>query len=435
MNIKSIKNEKDKIICEIELESNEWSEIILKEKKKAAKNVKIPGFRKGKVPESEAIKHVNIGSILTTSAEKAVNNAIKELENNEKLKKIDVEVFPRPSVEIGDKFDEKEFAFNVIYWIVPKVTIDNYKKLNIKLEATKVTDKDVEQEIDRILAREKMLNKKESGKIEKGDQATFDFVGSVDGKEFPGGKAEKFELEIGSGQFIPGFEDQMIGMSVGEEKDINVTFPKEYHAKELAGKPAVFKVKIHEVNTISKPELNEEIIKSLNLPDKNVKTPEQFKKFLKENMEKFHEQRAYETNIPLINKAIYENAKYDPIPEVMILEEKSEIERQFNLRLEQMNMKLNDFLEKIANKTKDQLDKELYDQAKQNCVVYGALDYIIDKEKIKIDDNVLQERYESLAQAYNKKIDEVKKMINRELLEETLLHEKALLEILKWNQK
>lgn len=434
MKVNGIKNEDQKIVCSIELEKSEWADIIKKEKTKAAKNITIPGFRKGKVPESEAIKHVKVETILMDAANKAINNSIKELENNEKLKKIDVEVYPTPTVEIGKKFDENEFSFNVVYWELPKITIDKYKELKVSLETKKVTDEDVQKEIDAILAREKMLSKKENGVIAKGDQATFDFTGSVDGKEFPGGKAEKYELEIGSNQFIPGFEEQMVGMKIGEEKDITVTFPKDYHAKELKGKEAVFKIKIHEVNTISKPKLDENIIKSLNLPDKDVKTPEQFKKFLKENMEKFFEQQAYEKNIPAINKAIFDQAKYENIPQIMIDDEKKEIEHQFKIKLEQMGVKVDDFL-KMTGKSKQDIDKELDMQAKQNVVVYGALDYIIKKENLKLDDKTLQERYESLAKGYNKKVDEIKSLINEETLKESLLHESALLKLIEWNSK
>ncbi len=440
MKITDIKEEKEKVVCSIEMDSKEWASTIKKEKEKAAKKVKVPGFRAGKAPLAEAIKHVNIQAILLDAANNAIEETVKKLDNEEKLKKIDKEVFPTPSVEIGDKFDENEFAFKVVYYVVPSITIDNYKKLGVELKVEKVTDKMVDSEIDAILAKERMLSKKADGKIAKGNSATFDFCGKVDGVAFPGGTAEKFELEIGSGQFIPGFEDQMIGMKVGEEKDLKVTFPKEYHAENLAGKEAIFTVKVHEVNEINKPELNEDIIKGLNLPDKEVKTPAQFKKFLKENMEKYFEQRAYETNLPLVNKAIYDNAKVDgkaikdaKIPEIMINEEKKEISRQFGLKLEQMGVKLEDFL-KMVGKTKEDINNELETQAKQNVVVYGALDYIIDKEKITVSDKTIDERYEAIAKGYGKKVEEVKKLIEPEVLKESLVHEDALLKIMEWNK-
>ncbi len=440
MNVTNIKEEKEKIVCSIELDSKEWAETIKKEKEKAAKKVKVPGFRPGKAPLAEAVKHVNIQAILLDAANKAIEDTVKKLDNNAELKKIDKEVFPTPSVEIGDKFDEKEFAFNVVYYVVPNITIDNYKKLGVELKQEKVTDEMVNNEIDSILAKEKMLTKKADGTIAKGDSATFDFCGKVDGVAFPGGTAEKFELEIGSGQFIPGFEDQMIGMKVGEEKDLKVKFPKDYHADELAGKDAIFTVKVHEVNSVKKAELNEEIIKGLNLPDKEIKTPAQFKKFLKENMEKYFEQRAYETNLPMINKAIYDNSKVDgkaikdaKIPEIMINEEKKEISRQFGIKLEQMGVKFEDFL-KMVGKTKEDINKELENQAKQNVVVYGALDYIIEKEKISVSEKTINERYEAIAKGYGKKVEEVKKLIDPEVLKESLVHEDALLKIMEWNK-
>ncbi len=441
MKVTNIKEEKEKIVCSVELESKEWADTIKKEKEKAAKSVNVPGFRKGKAPLAEAMKHINTQAILMDAANKAIDEAVKKLDDEPKLKKIETEVYPTPTVEIGDKFSEQEFNFNVVYYVVPEITIDNYKKLGVDLKVQEVTDEMVNQEIDGILAKEKMLTKKENGTIAKGDQANFDFCGKVDGVAFPGGTAEKFDLEIGSGQFIPGFEDQMIGMKVGEEKDLKVTFPKEYHAENLAGKEAIFTVKVHEVNEVKKPELNEEIIKNLQLPDADVKTPAQFKKFLKENMEKYFEQRAYETNLPLVNKAIYENAKVDgkpvkdaKIPEIMINEEKKEIARQFEMKLQQMGVKFEDFL-KMVGKNKEDIDKELDEQARQNVVVYGALDYIIEKEKISISDKVIDERYEAIAKGYGKKVEEVKKLINQDALKESLEHEDALLKIMEWNKK
>lgn len=434
MKIINIKNEDLKVICSVELEDSEWSELIAKEKEKAAKNVKVPGFRKGKVPLNEAIKHVDMTSILTKSANKAIHETVQKLEKNPELEKIQSDVYPVPNVEISNKFDEKSLSFDVTYWKMPKVTIDDYKKLKVDIKKVIISDEQVQQEIDQLLAREKMLTKKENGTIEKGDQANFDFTGYVDGKEFPGGKAEKFDLEIGSGQFIPGFEDQMIGLKEGDEKEISVKFPKDYHAKDMAGKDAIFKIKIHEVSKVSKPELNEELIKNLNLPDKNIKTPNDLKKFLKENMQKYYEQQAYETNIPLINKAIYDHAKYNEIPQIMIDDEAKEIRHQLDSRLAQMGIKFNDFL-KMTNKDEKIINDELLVQAKQNCVVYGALDDIIKKEKLTVSDKDVEERLSMIAKGYNKDLEEIKKIVNVDTLKESLLHEEALLKLIEWNAK
>lgn len=434
MQIKKIDKKEDKVICSIEIEPKTWADTITKFRLKAAKNVKLSGFRNGKVPQEVALKSVPAESVLVEAANHVINETIKEMDGNPKVKSIDADVFPTPTVEIAKDFSEKEIAFDIIYWIMPKVEIKDYKDLKINVISTEVSDKELKAEIDNLLAREKMLTEKSSKVLSKGDQATFDFTGFIDGKEFPGGKAEKYELEIGSGNFIPGFEDQMVGFKVGDEKEVKVAFPSDYHAKEMAGKKAVFKIKIHAVHTISKPALDEDFIKALKLPNKEIKTVAEFKSFLKENMQNYKKQQAYEQNITVLNNAIFEHAKYKNIPEVIIEDEMKQVEQQFNQKIQEMKFKIDDFLT-MTGKSKEDFKKEIHEQAKKNVVVYGALDDIIAKEKIKIDDKTIESRYALLAQTYKKSEAEIKKLIEKEYLIEALTHEKVILELLEWNSK
>ncbi|MGL4951822.1 MAG: trigger factor, partial [Mycoplasma sp.] len=203
MKISKIEQLSNKVVCKIEVESNEWASTIENERKKAAKNVKVDGFRKGKVPPQVALKMVSPESVLIDAANTIINGSIKLVDKDEEINKLDAQVFPQPTVEVGKKFSTTEIEFDIVYWVMPKVSIENYKKLGVEIPTAKVTKEEVEAQIEEMLNREKMLSKKE-GSISKGDQVKFDFVGSVDGVEFPGGKAENYELEIGSGQFIPG---------------------------------------------------------------------------------------------------------------------------------------------------------------------------------------------------------------------------------------
>lgn len=434
MQIKKIDKKEDKVVCSIEIEPKVWTETITKFRLKNAKNVKLSGFRKGKVPQEVALKSVSAESVLGEAANHVINETIKAMDSNAKVKAVDADVFPTPTVEIGKSFSEKEITFDIIYWIMPKVDIKDYKDLNINVISTEVTDKEVNTEIDNLLAREKMLTEKTSKVLAKGDQATFDFTGFIDGKEFPGGKAEKYDLEIGSGNFIPGFEDQMVGFKVGDEKEVKVTFPTDYHAKEMAGKKAVFKIKLHAVNTISKPALDETFIKNLKLPNKDIKTVAQFKTFLKENMQNYKKQQAYEQNITVLNNALFEHSKYKTIPEVIIEDEMKQVEQQFKQKIQEMKFKLEDFLA-MTGKSKEDFTKEIHEQAKKNVIVYAALDNIIAKEKIKADEKTIAERYTLLAQTYKKPEAEIKKLIEKEYLIEALAHEKVITKLLEWNSK
>ncbi|MGL4948032.1 MAG: trigger factor [Mycoplasma sp.] len=434
MKISKVEKQAGKVVCTVTLESNEWSEIIRKERESVAKKVKIDGFRPGKVPMDKALAVVSAESVLVDAANKAINKSIKLVDENEEVKNLDVEVFPSPSVEIGEKFSATELEFSLIYWVMPEVTIENYKKLDVEIIEPKVEDAEVENEINNLLAREKMLAKKESGIIAKGDQAKFDFTGSVDGVEFAGGKAENFELEIGSGQFIPGFEDQMVGIKVGEEKDITVTFPEEYHSKDLAGKEAVFKIKLHEVSEISKPKLDEEFIKNLKLPNEEVKTPAQFKDFIKDAILKNKQQENTQQIAPLLNEAIVKNCKHDEIPEVAIEEEKKMIRDNFIERITQMNFKFKDFL-KMTGQSEEDFEKELSNQAKNSIVIQCAIEDIAKKEKIEVSEAELNEQYDLIAKSHGKSIEEIKTVVNEELLKTAILKEVVTKKIIEWNTK
>lgn len=434
MKISKIDKKADKVVCNIEIEHDIWAAAIKREQTRLAKNVQLPGFRAGKVPLDRALKAVDMHKVLIDAANKVINESVLKLEQEPQLKTLDVEIFPTPSVDIHKEFDEQHFGFDVIYWLMPQVEIEGYKNFKIDLVEPTVNDKEVEAELTNLLAREKMLTAKPNKTIAKGDQATFDFTGYLDGVEFPNGKAEKYQLEIGSGNFIPGFEEQMIGFKVGDEKDISVTFPKEYHAKEMAGKLVTFKIKVHEVHAVSTPEVNEAFIKSLKLPDANVKTVAQLKDFLKNNIAQYKKQQSFESNMIAINQAIFSHAKYPTIPQIIIDNEKQNIQEQVNQRMSQMKMKFEDFL-KMSGKTQAEFDKELSEQAKQSVVITRAVEAIIKKEKIAIDNKALDERYAELAKNYHKDLAEIKKLVDPEVLKDNMLHQKAIDAIIEWNTK
>lgn len=431
MKVNEIKKHDGKVSIFVEIDGKDWKSFVDKEVTNATKNVKIDGFRKGKVPPEKIKKHLNMQEVYLNSANVAIRETSIKIDQDKKVKELDVEVYPTPSVEI-EEIDDKHLTYVLTYFETPQITIDNYKNLKVKLDIPIVTEKELERELNSLVNREKMISRKKDGKIEKGDEVVFDFTGFIDGKEFEGGKAEKFNLLIGSNRFIPGFEDGMIGLAEGEQKDINLTFPKDYHAKDFASKDVTFKVKIHEINKVTIPELNDEFAKSLKF--KNVSNLKELKSYISSSIMTFKMQQSNQQNVVAINKAIFENAKYKDIPQVMIDDEADKISQQYKQQLNQMKVKEEDFL-KMVNKTKEALWQEILQQAKSNVVVYGALDYIIKKEKITIADDVVKQRYNLLAQSYNRKVEDIKKNIDEETLKEILLHEKALLGVISWNTK
>lgn len=431
MKILKIDNKKEKIEILTSLDSGKWKTLQDKEMKNAIKNIKVDGYRVGKVPPAIASKQVDIERVQFYAAQNAINEIGRLIDNDSEVKKLDKEVYPNPSVEIT-KMDADTLETKFIYFVMPEVTVGDYKKMDIKLEKSEVTDEEVENELNGLISKEKMFSNKENGIIANTDKVVFDFKGMIDDVAFPGGTAEKYELEIGSGQFIPGFEDKMIGLKLNEEKDLNLSFPKEYHAKDLAGKDVVFKVKIHEIKQVSVPKVDDKFVKALKFND--INTVAELKIFIKDNILKFKEQKNKENNIVEINKGIVACSKISEIPKMMLDDEANKVSRELDKKLSQMKIKRADYL-KMVGKTEADLNKEITEQGKSNIIVYSALDFISKKEKISITDKEIEEKIASIAQSYNKPVEEVKAQLNPEMLKEIFLHEKVIDCIIKYNTK
>lgn len=355
----------------IEVNGDEWKKVIDDTFKKVIKTVKIDGFRPGKAPRDIYEKKYGKQALVVEAVDSYMNEAYKKA--LDKFKEMPI-VTPEVSLE---KADEEGVIYKFTFTTMPEVKINKYKGLNVKKESNKVTDKEVDEEIEKIRKEYADLTVKE-GKIKKGDIAVIDYEGFDGDVAFAGGKGENYSLEIGSNTFIPGFEDALIGLKKGDKKDVNVSFPKDYQAEELKGKPVVFKVTINEVKEKVYPELNEEFFKDLGLDD--VKTVDDLKKTIKETMS---EQKEYNTENKYIDdlfEALLKETTVD-VPHQLVHEEIHEMMHQYEEKLKMQGMTL-DMFYKYTNSNEDALEAQMHDEAEKRVKLRFAIDEIIKLEKI-----------------------------------------------------
>ena len=364
----------NEVKLEITVEASKFEEAIKRVYFKSAKYFNIPGFRKGKAPMQIVEKYYGKEIFYEDAFNDAANEALEEAVKENKL-----EIVSRPEVDIKQMEKGKDLIFTATMQTKPEAELGKYKGVEIKKIEYKVTDEDINHELSHMQEHNSRLISIEDRPVEKGDITTIDFEGFVDGKAFEGGKAENHELEIGSNTFIPGFEDQIIGMKIDEEKDINVKFPEEYFSKELAGKDATFKVKLHEIKKKELPELDDEFAKDVSEFD----TLDELKKSIKEKQEKQNEQKAkYETEDAVI-KAVCKNMKVE-IPSGMIDMEIDNMLKDLEQRLSYQGLNLDQYLQ-FMGKTKENLRKEYEPQAIEGIKSRLALEAVIKAEKIEPD--------------------------------------------------
>ncbi len=404
----------------IEIKGDEWKKQIDNAFNKANKNAKIDGFRPGKAPRDIYEKKYGKQGLIVDAVDSYMNEAYKKA--LEKLKDTPI-ITPQVSLE---KADEESVIYNFIFTTKPEVKIKKYTNLNVKKENVKITAKDVDSEIEKMRNEYADLSVKD-GKIENGNTAIIDFEGFDNGKPFKGGKGENYPLEIGSHSFIPGFEESLIGLKAGDEKDINVTFPNDYQAEELRGKPVVFKVKVHEVKEKVYPELNEDFFLDLGLED--VKTKEDLKKTVKEQMTNQKEYEAENKYIDSLFEALLKETEVE-IPHELVHEEIDEMLKQYEERLKMQGITLDQYY-KFTNSKEEDLKNQMHGEAEKRIKLRFAIDEIIKKENLKATDKeALNEALEK-AKKHNMDKDEyIKAFGGIEMLKYDVLVSKVI-EILK----
>jgi len=389
---------KNEVKLSFEIEAEKFDEAMKKVYAKTAKYFTIPGFRKGKAPMQIVEKHY--GSEIFY--EDTFNELVPDI-YDEAIKENKIEAVSRPDIDITQMEKGKNLIFTAIVQIKPEVTLGKYKGIELeKIEYT-VSDEDIDHELGHMAERNSRLITIDNRPVEKGDITIIDFEGSIDGVPFEGGKAEKHELEIGSNTFIPGFEDQVIGMKLDEEKDINVSFPEDYFSKELAGKPAVFKVKLHEIKKKELPKMDDEFAKDVSEFD----TLDELKNSIKEKLNKENEEKAkYETEDSAI-KAVCENVEVD-IPSGMIETEIDNMVRDVEQRLQYQGLTLEQYYA-LSGKTETVVRDGMKQQAEKSVKSRLVLEAIIKAEDIKAEDKEIEEKLKEMAKNYGRTEEEVLK--------------------------
>lgn len=407
----------NEVKLEITVEAEKFDEAIKKVYFKSAKYFNIPGFRKGKAPMQIVEKYYGKEIFYEDAFNEVAQDALEEAVEENKL-----EIVSRPDIEVTQIEKGKDLIFEAIMQTKPEVKLGKYKGIEIKKVEYNVTDEDIEHELGHMQEHNSRLISIEDRPVESGDIATIDFEGFADGKAFEGGKAEGHELEIGSNSFIPGFEDQVIGMKIDEEKDIQVKFPEEYFSKDLAGKDATFKVKVHEIKKKELPELDDEFAKDVSEFD----TLKELKESIKEKQQKQNDEKAkYETQEAVI-KAVCEDIQVK-IPSGMVESEIDNMLKDIEQRLSYQGLKLEQYLQ-MMGKTQEEMRKEYEPQAIDAIKSRLALETVIKAEKIEATDEEIDEKLKEMAKNYGKENDEefLKNENVRNYLKQGLASEKAI---------
>ena len=399
MSLKQEKTEnKNELKLTFTVPASRFEEAIQEVFKKSAKYFNIPGFRKGKAP-FKIVERYYGDSIFYEDA----FNELAPVVYDEEIKENKIEVASRPQIDVVQMEKGKDLIFTAIVATKPEVKLGKYKEIPLKKIEYKVTDEDVDHEINHMAEHNSRIVTVEDRPVKDQDIVTIDFEGFTDGKPFEGGKAENHDLTIGSKTFIPGFEDQIIGMKIGEEKDIKVTFPKDYFSKDLAGKEATFHVVLHAIKEKQLPTIDDEFAKDVSEFD----TLKELKDSIKEKKQKENEERAkHETEDAAIEE-VCKNTNID-IPAGMIDLEIDNIMQNLDQRLSYQGLNLDQYL-KMMGKSEADFRKDYKEQAEKNVKTRLVLDQIVKDEKIKEDEKYIKDKIEEMAKQYNRKVEDLEK--------------------------
>jgi trigger factor len=401
MSVKWEKLEGNQGVLTVTVDANKVNEGLDYAFKKVVKTINVPGFRKGKIPRPLFEKRFGVEALYQDALDyilpDAYANAVEES---------GIEPVARPEIDIEQLEKGKDLIFKATVTVKPEVKLGEYKNLEVEKMDTEVTDEDVEKELKNLQERYAELVVKEDGKAEEGDTVVIDFEGFVDDEPFEGGKAENYSLELGSGTFIPGFEDQLIGTAAGDEKEVKVTFPEEYHAEELAGKPAVFKVKVHEVKAKVLPELDDEFAKDV---DEEVETLADLKVKIKDRLKHQKEHEAEHALQDAVVEKATANAEID-IPEVMIENEIDRMIQEFSQNLAAQGMNLELYYQ-FSGQSEEDLRNQMKENAETRVRTSLTLEAIANAENLEASEEDVEKELQKMSDQFNLSVEDIKKAL------------------------
>jgi len=396
------KKEGNQGVLTFEVDAESFNKALDQAFKKVVKKVNLPGFRKGKVPRPIFEKRFGVEALYQDAVDIILPEAYAKAVDETGIFPVD-----QPTIDIEKIEKGSEVIFKAEVTVKPEVKLGEYKGLKMEQQNVEVTDEDVNDQLNRLRERYAELAVKEDGAVENGDTVVIDFEGFIDGKPFDGGKGENYSLEIGSNTFIPGFEEQLIGMKAGEEKEIEVTFPESYHAEELQGKPATFKVKVHEVKVKQLPELDDEFAKDV---DEEVETLDQLKEKIKNQLKEQRETTALNNRRDAVVEQAAENAEVN-IPQAMIEREIDRMVGEVRQQMASQGLTM-DMYYQFSGTDEKGLREELRESAEKRVKANLTLEAVADAENIEVTDEEVEEDIKKTAENFKMPVDQVKQLIN-----------------------
>ena len=396
--------ENQQVTLTIEVEAAEVNKAVEQACKRLANRVSIPGFRKGKAPRMIVERHVGKDAVLQEAFDIVAPKALSKAFDEQKIDPV-----TRPSVDIETLEEGKDLVFKATVTPRPEVKLGDYKGLNVPKNEVNITDEDVEKQLKTFQDRQgKLVDAPEGAEVKDGDFTTLDFKGFVDGEAFDGGEGKDYPLQIGSNSFIPGFEDQLVGAKIGDERDVNVKFPEEYHAKELAGKDATFKCTIRSIKTKELPAIDDELAKKVS----KFETLDELKADIRKNLEENAERTAENDQKSAAIEMATNNITVD-IPAVMIDNRVTAMIQEMAMRLEQQGMKLEQYLQ-YAGTDIAKLREQYRETAEKNVKTDLMLEEVAKAENIKVEAKDLDEEVAAMAAAYGATPQQVQKIIKEQ---------------------
>ncbi|MGP4074571.1 trigger factor [Halobacillus sp. K22] len=426
MSAKWEKQEGNQGTLTVEVPASEFDQALDQAFKKVVKDVQVPGFRKGKVPRKLFEQRFGVESLYQDALDivlpQAYSNAVEET---------GIEPVDRPEVDVKQIEKGEDLVFTAEVTVKPEVNLGEYKGLEVEEQSTEVTEEDVQSELKQLQEKQAELVVKEDGEVEDGDTVVMDFEGFVDGEAFEGGQAENYSLEVGSGSFIPGFEEQLVGKNAGEETEVTVTFPEEYHAEDLAGKEATFKVTIHEIKGKELPELDDEFAKDV---DEEVESLDELTKKTRERLEEQKKTDAENQKRDTLVTKASENAEVE-IPESMVDTELDRMVQEFEQRLQMQGM-TKDMYFQFTGQDEDALREQMKEDAGKRVKTNLTLEAIAEAEDVNVSDEDVNAELENMASMYQTDVAQLTQMLggNTDMIKEDLKVRKAI-DVLVENSK